>query len=759
MMVAGCNDASSDGEDCVSDEEFFQERVYANVLATKCMSCHTDSGAAKDSEFILKPPEWGPDYLERNLEVFSQMAKLEFEGTPWVLLKPTAQLEHGGAEQFKVDSEEYEAIEEMIARLDNPTVCEDEGNLTEEFFEGVEMLDEVATLRKATLSLVGRLPTIEEEQRVRDGGFEALDAVLDEVMEEEAFYQRIKEIYNDHFLTDRYYRPSPSTIAIDLLDDEDYPNKYWFDALPEDQIDEAMLFSNNAVAREPLELVSFVVRNELPFTEILTADYTVVNPYSAKVFGVSPDFQDPNDPGEFVKAKIPGVPHAGVMTSTVFLTRFPTTSTNRNRHRARMLYEFFLATDVQALGDRPVDATAIAEHNPTMNNPNCTLCHTIIDPVAGSFMNWNEMGAYRPVGHPQRTSEDPAAGLDIPQGGWYSDMLPPGFGEVEMPSGMGQSALSWLASEVVKDQRFGLSAVYIMFKGLSGQDPLKEPTDPKAAGYLEGIRAAKVQREIFNDIATKFAESDYNLKTIVKEIVKTPYYRAHDATGLDEQRQVELEEVGTGRLLTPEQLNRKILATTGLPWRGSVDEEQDHLMNFDEYRIFYGGIDSDEVIERITEPNGIMSNVAKRMANEMACLSVGQDFAKPPEDRMMFPLVERDFSPEDANGFEVPAAAQAIRANIQYLHQRLLGEYLDINDPEINRTYELFLEVWKDGQGGLASGEYDAAVPGPCQATFDYWTGEEYGEQRAVVSDGNYTVRAWMAVTSYLLSDYRFLHE
>ena len=50
-------------------------------------------------------------------------------------------------------------------------------------------------------------------------------------------------------------------------------------------------------------------------------------------------------------------------------------------------------------------------------------------------------------------------------------------------------------------------------------------------------------------------------------------------------------------------------------------------------------------------------------------------------------------------------------------------------------------------------------LPGACQATQDYWTGEPYPEDVAVTMDENYSIRAWMAVMSYLLSDYRFLHE
>lgn len=745
LAIGACGEADGNDGDCVSNERFFQERVQTTLTA-KCAACHTTSGAAKDTSFILRTSEWGPDYVEQNLEVFSQMSRLKYDGVPWILAKPTASVDHGGERQFDKDSEEYEAFAAMVERIEDPVVC-DEGDVTEEFFDGVELLDEVATLRKASLALVGRLPTIEEEQAVRDGGFEALDAVLDQMMTDEVFYDRIVEIYNDHFLTDRYY---PGTNAIDLLggltDENDnpiYPNLFWYESLGEGpEMEQAREFTNEGLARQSLELVAYVVRNELPFTEILTADYTMVNPFSAEAFGVEPTFDNPSDYNEFQPAKLPGVPHAGVLTNPVFMNRFPTTPTNRNRHRARMVYQFFLATDVLRLGERPLNDVGDLGTNPTRDAAACNVCHQVIDPVAGALQNWDEMGRYNP-----------------PES-WYAEMVPPGFGSEMLPPEEKTRSEQWLAQQLVADNRFAIAPVHILFKGLSGQDPLREPSDVNDEHYLEHIRAFDVQSKVFQEIADKFIEDGYNLKSVVKEIIKSPYYRAANASNLTPEREAELSEVGTGRLLTPEQLHRKIEAMTGQPWRNA---DRDYLLSTNEYLIFYGGIDSDGVTSRITEPNGIMANVATRMANEMACWTVAADFAKDPSERVMFPFVEQGFKPQDENGFEVAGAASAIRANIQYLHQRLLGEFVDLNDPEIERTYQLYLDVWKDGQEKLQlpteEGGYGAGLPGQCQATTDYWTGEALPEDRQITTDDTYTIRAWMAVTAYLLSDYRFLHE
>lgn len=762
FTVAACGEQQGeDGDECISNEDFFKEKVWANILGADggCISCHNPGGAAKDAAFILRDAAWGPDYIENNLEVFESMAKLEYDGVPWILAKPSQDkgIVHGGLVQLEKGSDNYQAFEAMIERLENPVSCEEDADDQNEFFEGVELLDEVATLRKASLSIVGRVPTLEEEQRVRDGGFAALDEILDEMMEEDEFLIRVKEIYNDHFLTDRYY---PNTMALDVLesvdlDDNDengglYPNVRWYEEMGEEG-EAAGRFSNQAIARESLELVAHVVRNNLPFTEILTADYTMVNFYSAKVYGLeNVAFENPGDYEEFAPAKVPGIPHAGVLSSPIFLTRFPTTDTNRNRHRARMMYKFFLATDVLALGDRPVASSSILGTNPTLNDASCNVCHNIIDPAAAGFMNFGTLGEYVP-----------------PENGWFPDMKQPGFGDAVMPPEEYPRALNWLAGQMAGDRKFAVSAVHILYHGLSGDDPLTAPKDPTQAGYLEGIRAADMQAAIFDEIATKFIDSNYNLKTVIKEVVKTPYYRAVNATGLDESRELELAQLGTGRLLIPEQLHRKIEAVTGQPWRVGADGT-DLLLDMDEYRIFYGGIDSDTIVERITEPNGIMANVAKRMGNEIACWTTAADFTREPGDRSLFPFVDPSFSPEDGNGFEVPAAASAIRANIQYLHQKLLGEYLELNDPEINRTYELFLKVWKEGQRGMNATimaedgseqpEYGNQLPGQCQATQDFWSGAPLNE-RSITEDRNYTIRAWMAVMSYLLSDYRFLHE
>jgi len=713
-------------------------------------------------------------------------------------------------------------------------------------YEGqLELLSWGETLRKASLELAGTLPTERQKQVTDDLGQRGLEASLAEIMRQPAFTDRMKELYNDHFLTDKYLGREN---AIELLDEEIWPNLRWYG---EDN-DDVQRMTNDSLAREPLELIAHVIRNERPFTEILTADYTMVNGYSSLSLIGLPEIPLGlgEDPESFRTVKLPGYPHAGILTSPMFLNRFPTSDTNRNRHRSRMAYWFFLDIDVNRFGSRPVDASADFGENPTLNNADCTVCHTTVDPVAGLFMNWNEQGEYDGDGE------------------WYDgEMLAPGFNGKEIPESERARALQWFARELAQNPRFAQATVKTVFEGLTGQEVLDLSTsyvmptmggpggtggdggvgaggaggtmDGGGAGGAGGMgdmgsggtmgfggeigmggagglgtggfggdmgvggtggmgmggfggdvglggsggdtgtggapappppppppplpeiepeidpdidpaleRAYETQQEILKTIQQRFIDNNYNFKLLVREIVLTPYFRAKNATPLTPEMERELSTFGTARLLTPEHLNRKIEATMGVRWRQRPDRT-DYLL--EQYRIFYGGIDSDQVTQRVTEPNGVMASLAQRMAYEVACSSVPYDFSKPADQRLLFPDVEMSSPLDDGS--------DRVRRAVQHLHERILGESLPLNDPEIDATMVVLTEAYTLGRAGLGSGAVSEELANPCRLNDDRLTGDRLPDNRRINRDPDYTLRAWMAAVSYLLSDYRFLYE
>ncbi|MEM6786732.1 MAG: hypothetical protein AAF715_04360 [Myxococcota bacterium] len=792
--VTGCeSDDSVATVECESIRSYYANEVHALVF-NKCSACHNAQGAAANSGFLLvNPAESG--FIEKNIETIRRVAGDERDGISEFLLKPTNEMTHGGGQVIDVGDDDYQRLLGMVVRLQNEQVCEPNDA---DVFTGTELLDAEATLRKAAIILAGRLPSAAESERVRAGGFPALEAVLDEMMTEEKFYEFVKRAYGDMFQTDFYLNNEAEGRIADV-----YANADWFDndveakAMVEayglNDYQEVEMFTRQAIAREPLELIEWVVKNDLPFSEVITADYMMFSPFSARSYGVADQIDfDGGDPMEFKPGRLPAgdyyggddgapeyqyFPHAGVLTSPMFLSRWPSTATNRNRARARVFIDFFMGTDILKTAEQPLDQPEDAQ-NPTRDDPNCTNCHAKLDPIAGAFQAWDDDGIWDPnlnyIGN--RTEE----------GDWFPEMFPPGIGDARLDEQTAKVGLPWLANQIVDTDGFRSGVVYALYEGLTGREILVPPSDFEDPNYAAQFDSFLAQANTFRSIADAFGESDLNAKTVVKELVLSPYFRAVNAVeGMSEADLVRLGEVGLGKLLAPEQLHDKILAIFGVPWaagdRDSREYEDDlqpnlryrgqDLSTVGPFQLFYGGVDFDDVSVRIKDPNGLMAAVAERMSNEMSCLAVPADFARAGADRKIFDLITiegREYDPlnlaPESGGLDVPAAIQGIRQTIVRLHEKVLGERLKLEDPEVERTYQLFLETWREGTAGMALEQEDegyigTGLPGPCRVENDYWTGLPLEEDQQITDDEDYIIRSWMAVMTYLLSDYRFLYE
>jgi hypothetical protein len=608
----------------------------------------------------------------------------------------------------------------------------------------IEVLPLDATLRNAALHLVSRLPSAAEQAQVAAQGESGLRAVLDGMMTEPAFYNRLSEIFNDWLLTNRYLSSNGGEAAIQLM--RRYPTARWFDPGAANRSADYVTrrnTTNDSVAREPLELINHVVRNNLPMTEILTADYVMLNGYSAKSYGVdTSQFTNEWDATEFRPVKLNGVPHAGILSSLIFLNRYPTSATNRNRARSRVVYDLFLDVDILALdGVRPDgSAVDISSAAPTLENADCVKCHSLLDPVASAFKNWNLAGSF------------------VRSRNWYTDMFQAGFNGTAFPATSTQEPLQWLSGRIVQDTRFDAAIVRLLYTGMTGQEPL----DPPGAGATPAeIEAYRAESAHLNDIKAKYVAANRTLKTLVKEIVLSPYWRA---AGLNDPAQgVVHAATGAARLLTPEMLHRKLNALFGFEWRGTLNSYATNrnvlssarlLDSRQHYQQIYGGIDSFAVTQRLRDPNGLMVFVQERMANEMACYAVPNDFLAPRAQRRLFPGVDVTTQLASAQDRE------AVRATIQHLHAYLLGETLPLDSPEISATYQLFEAVHVEGRKRVGVSE-QTTLPALCQRNNDLLTGASLnsgGVDNRLRNDPNYTIRAWMAVVAYLLSDYRFLY-
>ena len=507
--------------------------------------------------------------------------------------------------------------------------------------------------------------------------------------------------------------------------------------------------SIEGAARSPLELIVNVIRKDRPFSEILTADYTMVNPYSSRSYGLDiSGFSFPNDGlsanysvDDYREVRLAGIPHTGILNDPIFLTQFPTTATNLNRHRSTKIQLFFLNTDILSLANRPIDSTEESDDpHPNMTDPDCTICHIVMEPIAGAYKNYQR-------------------GVRYEVRNWTADMYTPGFSiNKPLPDEEQATALQWLAQEIVKDERFARSIVHIFYTALTGREPLRPSTSgtPDAPEYIQAIN---FEDEVFIALTQKFVNANMNAKVLIKEIVKSPLYRGV-ALPSGEYNSVVNSNIGLSKLITPENLDEKIKSTMGYYWIGnttyfSEDDRQDkedtrHLL-LNAYRILYGGMDSLSVTQRTGDLNGVMAGIQMRLASEMSCRITPIDFSFAPNERKLFPLVDKELEPIDA------ASIAKIKENIQYLFKHFLNEDVALNSQEMSLVYDLFYETYVAGKANVSSASESAFLR--CTMSRDPITGASLSSDMQIRRDDSYVIRSWAVVIAFMLSDYKFLYD
>lgn len=736
-------------------DTFFAEEVWAKVGSQSCLTCHKTGGDAEESQFVLRDPERSQatekdEALRHNREAFARMALRKESDRYRLLLKVTGELDHGGEEVLKADSTGYRILADFVRRVNassilvpSPDVAAADSN-SPPFFDGVVMLEDTRLLRRLTLSLAGRLPTPAELEGVSRQGLQGLPAILDGVMTEEAFYGRLREGFNDIFLTVGYNDGAESALSYDHFSEtRHWTQKHDLSHIADEKARTQARYKladdyRQALLGEPMKLIEHIVRNDKPFTEIVTADYILVTPYTARGYGIYDElqaqFKNPDDPFEYIPVKLKALvgrnrsedqesatgfyPHAGLLSTFQYLRRYPTTETNRNRLRARMYYQHFLGVDALELAARVSDAAAVtAKYEiPTMQASECVVCHKVIDPVAGLFQDYYKLEQVY-----GRRKE-----------GWYKDMFGAGLEGEELPDEERWRALQWLGERTAKDPRFATTMVEHVYYILTGRKVLLPPKELDDPLFAAKRRAYQQQRCEIEAIAARFAETNFNLKSVFKDWAASDFYRADGlaTAAASPERRVELDDIGLVRMLAPEQIERKVAAIFGQRW-GRMEGPLEML---------YGGIDSQEVTERAADPSGAMGAIQRTLANDVACKHVLRDFARDPAERRLFPGIEPDVVPGDS-----PEADAAIRGAIVHLHALVLGQHDAADSPEVDRTFALFAGIVNDAREHKGLEKREA-----------YHCRHDVPD---APDDPEYTIRAWRGVVTYLLRRHEFLYE
>ena len=401
-----------------SAEEAFEALISPIVQSTCSNNCHVDGGISDYTPLVfVKDTE--ADHLTKNLKAFEDYLEETEDGASRILNKIQGALAHGGGSPVPAGTPEFAGFEQFLELLG----AEVEDFVEVDLFERVTLEPQRRTLWRAAIVFAGRTPTEEEYALVEGGTENDLRRAILRLMQGPEFHEFLIRGANDRLLTDREDNVFGNAAGEFLVAFTETAYR-----LAEEAPEEFNRWRESAqygAMRAPLELIAHVAENDLDYRQTLTADYIMANPHAAEAYGGTTDaFDDPNAVHEFRPVRIDDYylgcegktiedrefgryvvergpcpiiyPHAGLLNTEAFLKRYPSTATNRNRARARWTYYHFLGDDIEKSEDRTMDPAVLMDmNNPTMHNPACKACHERMDPVAGAFQNYGDLGFYR----------------------------------------------------------------------------------------------------------------------------------------------------------------------------------------------------------------------------------------------------------------------------------------------------------------------------------------------------------------------------
>ena len=236
---------------------------------------------------------------------------------------------------------------------------------------------------------------------------------------------------------------------------------------------------------------------------------------------------------------------------------------------------------------------------------------------------------------------------------------------------------------------------------IMGSENAEFPEEAADADFEGRLLAANAQDSELLRLADGFRRGfqgspyTYNLKDLLVEMVLSKWFRADAVMDTDPVRRVALQNAGARRLLTPEELARKTDAITGVQWgrrisRGPREGRWPNALTSD-YRLLYGGIDSDGITDRARDITAVMAGVAKRHAAEVSCPIVMRElYLLPDAERRLLAGIDPYVTPDselsgvfeiEAERWETFSLSGALTAGSKIVRLTFQNGYYD----EVNR--------------------------------------------------------------------------
>jgi hypothetical protein len=440
-----------------------------------------------------------------------------------------------------------------------------------------EPLSDAALLRRLTLDLNGRLPTLEELQAVEADG-SALDGMVEELLYDDAFENRLADWFAEQWLS--------------RVDDFNVGhNDYRLDDTKEYTFE-------RAVGDEPLRLMAYIAANDLPWTEVVESDFTVVDNLLLEVW---PLVQADDLPASSIASLTPARytdnrPAGGVIMTNGQWWRYFSAPNNYNRTRAAALSRLLLCEDYLL---RPISFTSStlldreSLNEATRTETACVGCHATLDPISSALFGFwwfdlydvAEMTSY----HAEREY----------LGEYYLELSPAWFGEpMDSPADLGPM--------ISRDPRFLTCAVETAAVALWRRDVLVEDF------------------AVLDTLTDTFEDGGMVFRDLVRALVKTEAYTA--GTLLDETEDAAAERFMTRRIMSVEMMTDAVEQVTGYRWTYAGFDQMDN--DSSGFRTLAGGVDGVAVGQVQRDPTLSRALVLKRLSQAAAWSIVQADLVE-----------------------------------------------------------------------------------------------------------------------------------
>jgi hypothetical protein len=535
------------------------------------------------------------------------------------------------------------------------------------------LLDPVEHAVRTSMVLRGVRPSVAELERVRQDPA-AIEALVDEWVESPEFALVTKDMYAEWL-----------QVRADVID-----------PLPAIGLLEGRLLHemSSSLSEAPLELVRYVVDNDLPLTELVTTDVAMADPVVASVYGMPYDPQGPTwQPSRWTD----GRPAAGLLVDSELWRRHESAGSNFNRLRANVVSDVFLCSDFSTRDVVVEGGITISDEfevaSAVQTQTECINCHQALDPLATHFFGFKKQTKRTTVTKAFAADCDPAP---------YDDPFKP-YAEIEYCYPLELYSTEdedwWQYWELPDPGFYGQPSGDLQDLGeLIADDPrFAQCTARRFYGWMTQSDPYGIPLPLASELQQVLVDSGFRAEALAKAVVLSDSFRAYAPRP---GRAPAIPAAGI-QIARPEQVARSVEALTGFAWRVDPDLRscaadnrngtdcwgQVDLMRSDRYgfRAMAGGIDGFAITRPIHVPTPPRELVWERHAAESAGYVASRDLAQP--DRAQRRLL-REVEATDTS-------REAATRQIVALFPAVLGRFVESSDPRV----QALADLWADKLG------------------------------------------------------------